>query len=213
MPGDRRSVTRRSQNRHSSRSPSAPTISSRRRSESSRSRSDAPARPRTSRPSNDEKLDEVLRTLRGFGSALSTQSYDIGLIKNQISAQTQRCDQLTINMNTLTTDIQNKISQIEGQQSSMYMDLNGRFDYLKAHVSEQIKNELTAQEARTNVPHFNMEDDSDAAHKHVQSQIDNIQKQLRSLSTPPSTASSSDRSHRSSSRLLQKENTCKLIAV
>eukprot|EP00959_Pyramimonas_sp_CCMP1952_P193915 4054917-Pyramimonas_sp.AAC.1 len=160
-----------------------------------------------------KKLDEVLRTLRGFGSALSTQSYDIGLIKNQISAQTQRCDQLTANMNNLTTDIHNKVAQIEGQQSSMYMDLNGRFDSLKEHVTEHIKNELTAQGARPSVPHFNMEDDSDAAHKHVQSQVDDIQKQLRTLSTPPSAASSSDRSHGSSSRLTQQENTCKLIAV
>eukprot|EP00959_Pyramimonas_sp_CCMP1952_P199173 4166023-Pyramimonas_sp.AAC.1 len=59
------------------------------------------------------------------------------------------------------------------------MGLNGRFDSLKVHVTEQIKNELTAQEARSTVPHFNMEDDSDAAHKHAQSQIDDIQKQLR----------------------------------
>ncbi|CAK0816041.1 unnamed protein product, partial [Prorocentrum cordatum] len=155
--------------------------------------------------SDGEKLDEVLRALRGFGSQLSAQSYDIGLIKNQVAAQTVRCDQLTVNMTTLTNDIQSKVAQLEGQQSAMFTDLNDRFTTLKSEVHTQITNELRAQEARTAVPISDIDDEQGAeVHAKVQQQIAEIKAQLRTISTAPSVSSSVE---------AQQDNTCTLVAI
>ncbi|CAK0878742.1 unnamed protein product, partial [Prorocentrum cordatum] len=140
-----------------------------------------------------------------FGSQLSSQSYDIRLIKNQVAAQTVRCDQLTTNMSNLASDIQSKVSQLESQQSVMFTDLNDRFTALKGEVNTQIMNELRAQEARTAIPIFDMDAEQGAEiHAKVQQHIAAIQEQLRTFSTAPSVASTVE---------AQQDNACTLVAI
>ncbi|CAK0843997.1 unnamed protein product, partial [Prorocentrum cordatum] len=132
-------------------------------------------------------------------------SYDIGLIKNQVAAQTVRCDQLTTNMSNLANDIQSKVSQLESQKSAMFTDLNDRFTALKGEVNTQIMNELRAQEARSAIPIFDMDAERGAeVHAKVQQQIAAIQEQLRTISTAPSVASTIE---------AQQDNTCTLVAI
>eukprot|EP00959_Pyramimonas_sp_CCMP1952_P429665 8998471-Pyramimonas_sp.AAC.1 len=69
----------------------------------------------------------------------------------------------------------------------MFTDLNDRFTTLKSEVHTQITNELRAQEARTAVPIFDIDDEQGAeVHAKVQQQIAEIKAQLRTISTAPS---------------------------
>ncbi|CAK0837280.1 unnamed protein product, partial [Prorocentrum cordatum] len=157
---------------------------------------------------SDDKLDQLLQSFQGFGQQLASSSYEIPFLEKQGQTTQQRFDALITQIGSLSTEMEKKDSLLKGHVSATWADLNDGVVQLKVEGNTRIKNAAPCHA----MPAYSMHvGDDDGPHGTAQQRIQATKEQLKSISTPHSSAGS--RSTFASHTVKAQDNSCKLIVI